>query len=169
MPIEAADIKFFLSGGGANSDPNASLGGARSSTAIAAATLHNLFDIVSSAEAAAGMVDYRCFYVLNDHASLTLQSAVTWIQTQAANANVAVAIGLDPAGVNGTATTIANESTAPAGVAFTTPTTEGGGLSIGNVPFGQHQAIWVRRTVTAGAPADDLDSAVIRVKGDTAE
>ena len=48
MPIVAADIKEYLSGGGSNSDPNAALGGAISSTEVTDNTTHNLWDVVSS-------------------------------------------------------------------------------------------------------------------------
>ena len=61
-----------------------------------------------------------------------------------------------------------DESTAPVGETFSTPTTEGGALSIGNIPAGQHQAIWIRRTVTAAASAANGLNATLTVKGDTA-
>jgi hypothetical protein len=169
VPIVASDIKYYLSGGAANSDPNASLGGARSSTEVVTATLHNLFDIVSSAEASAGMTDYRCIYVRNEHGSLTWQSVVTWLQQQADHANVTISIGLGTSAVDGTEQTIADENTAPNTVTFSEPANEGAGLSIGDLATNEHKAIWVRRVVTAGAAADDLDSAILRAKGDTAE
>ena len=168
MPIVSADIDFRLSGGAANSDPNASLGGAKSSTEITAASLHNLFDQVASAESSAGDVEYRCFYVHNAHATLALQNAVIWVQTNTPASDTTVDIGLGTSAVNGTEQTIANESTAPSGVTFSAPATEGAGLSIGNIPAGQHKAVWVRRTISAGAAANNLDNVVLRVKGDTA-
>ena len=45
MAIVASDIKIRLSGGGANSDVNASLGGAKSSVEVTDNSLHNLFDL----------------------------------------------------------------------------------------------------------------------------
>lgn len=168
MAIVAGDIDFHLSGGAANSDVNASLGGAISTTQIVDATAHNLFDIIGSAEASAGDTEYRCFYVKNNHGSLTLQNAVIWLSTDSSGADTDIAIALAGEGVNGTAETVANESTAPVGETFTTPTTEGGALSIGNIPAGQHQAIWVRRTVNAAASAATGLSATFTVKGDTA-
>lgn len=168
MPIVAGDIAFRLSGGAGNSDPNASIGGAKSSTAIVDATTHNLFDVVSSAEASAGDTEYRCYYVHNGHGSLTWQSAVVWIQANTPSGDTDVAIGLDPAGVNGTAATPADESTAPAGVTFSQPANEGAALAIGDIPAGQHQAVWVRRVVTAAASAANDDNVVLRHKGDTA-
>jgi len=168
MPIVSADIDFRLSGGAANSDPNASLGGVKSSTEITAASLHNLFDQVASAESSAGDVEYRCFYVHNAHATLALQNAVIWVQTNTPASDTTVDIGLGASAVNGTEQTVANESTAPSGVTFSAPATEGAALSIGNIPAGQHKAVWVRRTISAAAAANNLDNVVLRVKGDTA-
>lgn len=168
MPIVSGDIDFHLSGGAANSDVNASLGGAISSTEITDASLHNLFDIVGSAESAAGDTEYRCFYVKNNHGSLTLQSAVIWVSADSTGGDTDIAIALGGEGVNGTAETVANESTAPSGESFSTPTSEGAALSIGDIPAGQHQAIWVRRTVNAAASAASNLSATFTVKGDTA-
>lgn len=172
MPIAAGDIDFHLSGGGANADPNASLGGVRSSTQLVDATLHNLFDIVSGDEAAAGDAEYRCFYVRNAHGTLTLQNAEVYIQSNTPSGDTDVAIGLDPAGVGdgsatGVAATAADESTAPAGVTFSQPAS-GTPLAIGNLAPGESQAIWVRRDVAAAAAAYNNDQAVIRVQGETA-
>lgn len=168
MPISPGDIDFRLSGGGANADPNAALGGAKSSVEIVAATLHNLFDQVSGDESDAGDVEYRCFYIHNSHGSLTLQDAVIWIQTNTPSTDSVIAIALAGEGLNATAETIANESTAPTGESFTSPTNKAGGLSLGDIPPGEHYAVWVRRTISAAAAAYDSDSVLIRVEGDTA-
>jgi len=168
MPILNTDILFRLSGGATNTVPDASLGGIKSATAITNASLHNLFDIVGSAEASAGDTEYRCFYVHNSHATLALQSAKAWIQTQTPAAGTSVEIGLGSAAINVDEQAVANESTAPTGVTFSAPSTEGAGLVIGDIPAGQHKAIWVKRIVGASAAAYTGDSVVIRVKGDTA-
>lgn len=168
MAIVAGDIDFHLSGGAANSDPNASLGGAISANQLVDASLHNLFDVVGSDEAASGDAEYRCIYVKNSHGTLTLQNAKVWIQTQTPSADTDVEIALAGEGVNGTAETVADESTAPVGEVFSAPATEGAALSIGDIPPGQHQAIWVKRNVGVGAAAYNSDSVILRVKGDTA-
>lgn len=167
MPIASSDIQFRLSGGASNTDPNASLGGAKSNTQIAEATLHNLFDIVSSAEALSGDTEYRCFYIHNNHGSLTLENAKVYIETNTPSVDTSVEIGLGAAAVNGTETAIANESQAPAGVTFSTPS-QGSPLVIGNIPPGQHKAVWVKRIVNEGAQAYNSDNVVIKVEGDTA-
>lgn len=162
MPIVSTDIKYRLSGGASNTDPAAALGGAKSSTDAAS----TIFDDVSSAEATAGDIEYRCVYVHNNHGTLTLQGAKVWIQTQTPSADTDVAIGLGSSAVNGTEQTVANEGTAPTSVTFSAPSSFAGGLTIGDIPAGQHKAVWVRRTVNAGAAAAS-DSFALRVQGDT--
>lgn len=161
MPIISTDIQYRLSGGAANSNANASLGGAKSSVAVPSA----LFDDVSSAESAAGDVEYRCIYVHNNHGSLTLQNAVLWIQTNTTGNRIAIGVG--SSAVNGTEQTVANEDTAPSGVTFSQPASKGAGIALGNIPAGQHRAVWERRTIAASTPAAN-DTYTLRVEGDTA-
>ena len=162
MPITAADIKFYqstFSAGGINS-----LGGAITVNELPG-TLNGLWDDVTGPEAAAGETTYRCFYVQNTHVSLTLLSAIFSLSVDTAEADTRMEYGLDPAGVNGTATTIANESTPPTGVSFT------GGvpndLAIGDIPTTQYQAIWGKRIIDAGAIAVSPASRQVDVRGQT--
>lgn len=167
MPIISSDIEYRLSGGASNSDPNASIGGVKSSTEIGAG-LHNLFDVVGSAETTAGDTEYRCVYVHNAHPTLTLTSAVAYILTQTPSPDTSVEIGVGAAAVNATETAVADESTAPASVAFSAPSTLGAGLALGDIPPGQHKALWIKRIVDPGAAAYNDDQPTIRVQGDTA-
>lgn len=163
MPILSAEIQYRLSGGAGNSNPDASLGGAKSSTVAGS----NLFDPVASGEALSGDVEYRCFYVHNANGSLPLENAVCWLQANTPSADTTLDIGVGTAAINGTEQTVANESTAPSGVTFSAAASEGAGISLGSIPAGQHKAVWVRRTVNAAAAAS-ADTATLRVKGDTA-
>lgn len=166
--ISAANLKFYLSGGAGNTNPNLSIGGARSTTAVGAG-LNNLFDDVTGDEAAAGVTNYRCEYFRNEDANTTgLISPVAWIDVQSETLDT-VSIGLDPVGKNGVAATPADELTAPAGVTFTTPITKGTGLALPGAPYVQNDfiAIWIRRTTGAGASAINPDTASVRVEGDT--
>lgn len=168
MPISAANLKFYLSGGAGNANPQASLGGARSTTLVGAG-LDNLFDDVTGDEAAAGVTNYRCLYFRNEDVDADgLITPVTWIDVQS-EANDTISIGLDPVGKNGVATTIANETTVPTGVVFTTPTSKATGLALPGAPYAQNDfiAIWIRRTTSAGAASNANDSASVRVEGDT--
>lgn len=167
MAIAATDIDFYLSGGASNTNPNASLGGVISTTEMGTG-VHNLFDQVSSAESSAGDTEYRCFYVKNTHATLTMQVAVAWIESNTPSTGTAVRIALGTSAVNATEQTIGSESTEPTGVTWSSAATEGAALSIGDIPAGQTKAIWVERVVSAGAGAYNDDQCTIRIKCDTA-
>lgn len=165
MPIVATEIQFRLSGGAANADPLLSLGGAKSS--VAAGT--NIFDDVTAAQSSAGATEYRCIYVHNANASLTLLGAVVWIVSNTVNTTTDILIGLGASAIGGTETAVANESTAPGSVTFSnTATSLATGLTIGDIPTGSHKAIWFQRVVTAQATAS-TDSFTIRVQGNTAQ
>ena len=165
----AANPKWRLSGGASNSDPNASLGGVKSSTEVGVngqgAGLA-LFDDVSGAETAAGDTEYRCVYVHNG-GDQTLQNPVVWIvdeSTAAADIEIAAA----GEGLNATAETVANENTAPVGESFVEAPNKAGGLSLPSIPAGQHHAVWIRRIVAAATPAAAGRGFTLRVEGDTA-
>lgn len=159
MAIASSDIVQRLSGGAANSAANSSLGGAKSSTAVPA----GLFDTVGGDEAAAGDIEYRCVYIHNGHGSLTLIGATAAVQSDTPDAGTLIEVGLGTSAINGTEQTVANESTAPAGVTF-----GAGPVTLGDIPAGQHRALWMRRTVSAGASPVTGDGYTIRVQGSTA-
>lgn len=169
MPIASSDIDYFLSGGSGNTDPNASLGGARStSTEVTDNVDNNLFDDVTGAEHTAGDVEYRCIYVRNSHGSLTLTNAVVWIQSDTSGADSDISIAVGTAAVNGTEQTVANESTAPSGVSWSdAAVSRATGLALGDLPNGQHKAVWIRRTISAGSTPQAADTCSIQAGGDT--
>lgn len=170
-PIIASDIEFRLSGGAANVSPAAALGGAMSTAGgglIVTATLNNLFDDVSGAEGTAGDIEYRGVYVRNKHATLTLVGAKLWIVSDADSPDDTTAIALGDEGNGGTLEVIANENTAPVGPAFSAPGTKGAGLNLGDLDAGEFFGFWVRRTIVAGADAQDEVEFVLRVEGETA-
>ena len=161
MPIVSTDIDYKHSGGATNSDPALSLGGVISANDV---TVNTLFDDVSSAEAAVGDTEYRCIYVQNSHATLTLLTAKVFIQANTTGDRIAIALGGE--GKNGTAEAVANENTAPVGEVFSQPVDYAGGLSLGDLAPGDTFPVWVRRTIPAAAGAA-TDSYTLRVQGET--
>jgi hypothetical protein len=171
MVVEAIDIEFRLSGGQSNFVPDDSLGGQISNDQISYSIIENLFDNVSSGEASSGDTEYRCYYIINTSDTDSADFAV-YIGVETPSADTQIDIGLDPAGVGdgistGVATTIANESTAPAGVTFSHPTDVGSALSIGTLGPGDAQAIWVKRVVSSSAASSPRDDVSIRHAVDT--
>ena len=165
MPIANTDIKYRLSGGASNAVPAASLGGVKSTSTDAST---DLFDDVSSGEASSGDTEYRCIYVHNNHGTLTMESTKIWIQSNTPSTDTTITIGLGTSAVNATEQTVATESDAPSGVSFSAPSSEGTALSIGNIPAGQHKAVWIKRVVNSSAAAYNNDGFTHRVKCDTA-
>jgi hypothetical protein len=179
MAIVAADILYKYSVAAAAGNTTAgtaagSLGDQISTTQITDATLDNLFDVITGDENAASDVEYRCFFVHNAHATLTWENVVVWLSAEVAG-GAAAAIALDNiaasaiGSASAQAAAVANENTSPgAGAgAFSSPTTKGTGLAIGNLAPGQCKAIWVRRTA-ANSAAVNNDGVTIRCEGDTA-
>lgn len=168
MSIASSDIKYRLSGGAANANVDASLGGAKSSVEVVDNTDNNLFDDVSGDEHTAGDVEYRCIYIHNGHGSLTLTGAKAWISSDTSGADSDLSIAVGTAAVNATEQTVADESTAPTGVSWSdAAVSRATGLSLGDIPFGQHKAIWLRRTITAGSTAQAADTCAVQAGGDT--
>ena len=158
MPIasDGSSLKWYLSGGAANADPNLSLGGARSSVQITLDTLNNLFDDVTGDEAAAGQTEYRCVYWRNEDADAGgAIDPTAWIADQPYDpappyvaTGETIEIGLDLAGKNGTADTIATPTTAPdPAVTFDDPATKALGLVLPDGPYmeNDYHALWIKR------------------------
>lgn len=174
MPISASDIQLRRSvKTGSAGDSTAgteagSLGKYVSTTQITTAQLNELFDDVSGAESAAGDVEYRCFFVLNNHPTLTYFNPSVEVASQVSGgASVDLATDNIAVSAKGSASAqaaeIATEQTAPTGVSAFGP----GPLLLGSLGPGQVKGVWVRRTVTAGAAATNPDGFIALVKGDT--
>lgn len=178
MPITPSDLRYKLSvrtGSAGNStagSASGSLGKYISTTEVADASLHNLFDVITGDENVASDVEYRCFFIHNTHATLALLGAVAWLASETSG-GAAAAIGADTTAASAAGATsaqaleVVNEQTAPVGVTFSAPTSKGAGVLLGDIGPGQVKAIWVRRTA-ANTPALDTDGVAIRVEGDTA-
>lgn len=146
-------LEVHLSGGATNTDPNASLGGVVSDYAPRQLNRGEVFADITEAQRVAGTVHHRCLYVVNTHPTETMANLTIWLDGLPVNAGTTMAIGDDAAGVNGTAVTVANETTAPGSVTFSAPTTYASGINLGTLAPGDFVAFWVRRTVAAGAAA----------------
>lgn len=163
-----ADIEFRYSMGntgasGAQTDPDASLGGTISTTVVGG-NPGNVFSNITSTEAATGRVEYRMLYVVNVHPTLTLASAVVWVDLDSARVDVA----LDTAAVGANSTrTVPDETTAPAGITFLgTAVSQATALTIGDLAPGAKKAFWQKLTVPANA-ANAIRIPGVRVGGIT--
>lgn len=184
MAIVASDIQLLLSttagsAGFTNTSTIAgSLGKYTSTSQITDNVSQNVFEnITGDQNAGAGTtpyVDYKCIFVLNNHASLTLQNAVVYLSAEVSGgAAIAVATDNIAASAKGNSSAqgaqIASAITAPSGVsAFSSPTTKGAGLALGNLAAGNVKAIWIRRTLSTTVSAQNNDGVTVAIAGDTA-
>jgi hypothetical protein len=147
------------------------LGDQISTTAWAGSVVNDLFDNITGAENAASTVDYRCIFIHNSNATNPYETVFAWISAETAG-GASIAIGVDPTAASligaavAQAVTIANETTAPAGVTFTSPTTFATGIALGTIPVGSCRAFWIRRTA-ANTTALTADGVTLSVQGDT--
>lgn len=162
MPISSSDIQIRLSGGSGNSSNNASLGGGKSTTVLSG----NIFDTVSSAEATSGDTEYRCFYVHNAHATLTMLNTVAYLPANTPSADTSIEIAAGSAAINANEQSVADENTAPTGVTFAVAATKGAAVALGDIPPGQHKAVWLKRIVNSAAAAAN-DTFTPRIECDT--
>ena len=151
-----SDMKLRLSGGATNSDPLLSIGGAMSSTPVGL----NLFDNVSTGEAATGDTEYRCVYLLNQSDDLLVNRLYFSLNTP--SPDTVIELGLGTSGVDGTEDTVATTADAPVGVTFVEANGLDNALTIDLLPAGNKHAIWMKRVVTAGATPTPLDNFKLR-------
>jgi hypothetical protein len=175
--IVAGDIltKYSVTTGSAGNSTagtaNTSLGKYISTTQWTGGSLNDLFDDISGDENAASEAEYRCIFVHNTNTANVYENAVVWISAETAGgANISIGADTTAASAIGSASaqavTVANEDTAPGGITFTSPTTKGTGISLGNIPTSQCKAFWVRRTAT-NSSALSADGMTLSIAGDT--
>ena len=173
MAIISSDIEWRLSGGSANVQIGNSTGGAMSTDAgglIPTDTLNNLFESVSGPDATTGKTHYKCIYIKNAHATITFIDPKIFISQLTLSTADEIDIGLDTAAPPGTNTTLtSNGLTDPGSITWVRPTsaTHTDVLAPGNMDAGEQVAIWIRRTVQAGAGSYPSNTAELTVSGET--
>lgn len=142
MPVvDPTQLKFYRCSNWAEGDAHG--GSINTDAEIISGNLNNIFDDVTNAERINGMTDYRKIYVRNNNPG-TWSNVLLWINqlTNAENDEVWIALGTDGG-------TKADEGEV---VTYVQPTSSGNTdtLSLGNMEQYEHQAIWIKRIVTAG-------------------
>lgn len=133
------------------------LGGAATANVISSGVLHNIFDIVTPGEASAGDTEYRAVDLYNNGDAIAV-SVEAFIDPDATIGDLSM--GIEASEINST-TSIANESTAPAGVTFSDPTA-GSPLAIANIGIGDYARIWLRRVIPSAAGNSNNDEATMK-------
>lgn len=178
MPISTADIKVLKH----STDPSLGRGASSLYLSSLPSTLHALFDPVQPAEAAAGDVEYRVFYIYNGNATDSFIGLRVYIQSNTTSPSTSIKISLgttttSPTGNSADGTVsiasglsgdwldipeaLADEATAPVGLTFSTASSLANSLLIGTVGPRSYVPVYVERTVTAGAATLSADTATL--------
>lgn len=178
--IVAGDIKFHkttTAGAAGNTTANTTngtyLGKYAATTLWAGGAANDLFDDITGAQNTANQVDYAGLAIENGNVNNDYVTPFAWLTGEVAGGAV-TAIGVDTTaqsavgGAGPQLLTIASNTTAPAAVSFSSPTTYGTGLALSTITKGFVKGLWVRRTISGGpVPAVSGDGATINVQGDT--
>ncbi len=147
-----------LSGGVGNTNPDFSLGGAVSGTAVVDAVDNNLYDDVARKDVLLLKTEYRCFYIKNTSATPVHGATITIDEFPITSI---CTIGLEPAGsgdgvASGVAQIITLEDTTPVGVTFEEAGLNREGLSkdltlaLPTLKQNEMIAIWTKRIAESG-------------------
>jgi len=167
---------WYLSGGGANSDPTLSIGGAKSSVQVSATELDSVFDDTTGDEAASGYTDYRLLYVQNDGDGDWV-GPVGWFAFQPRNPaspytvnGDTISAAMADAGKNAAETAISDDHTAPASVSFADPSTKGTGVALPSPDYaaGDYVGVWFRRVVPSSQSYSSGNEWSYLIEGDDA-
>lgn len=170
MSISTSDLalQYSVSATEGNSTAGtavASLGDQLSTTAIPDNTLNNTFGTVSGSECTVGAVKYRCFFAVNNHATLTLTDCSIILSSQTALGST-ITVAAD----NIAASAVASSSAQASSIAAETDTPSGTGAygstaTLGDIAAGQCKAFWIKQTTQPGTDALTPDLATITLSG----
>jgi len=139
------DLQFHLSGGAGNTDPHASLGGVASTTLLIEGANSIFSD--PTPQHVQGLVDlHRCIYLTNVSAETAHRVNIWWRKVGLGIVNLY--IGEDPAGIGGTAQTVASQMSNPSDVDFILAQSKQACYTIRELGPGQSIPIWLRMSFT---------------------
>jgi hypothetical protein len=127
---------------------------------------NNIFGPVTAKESEAGFTDYRCIFLKNESATNTLKDAHVYLEATPDNTQIHIFLGAANLG-NVQEPTITNFTDIPAGIAFQRAEDVNHAVNLGDIASNSSQGFWLKRTVDPGAKADDLNSFIITVFGET--
>ena len=170
MPVQSSLVRFQLSGGVANENPNLSLGSdisVATNRNIVSNFLHNLFDEVTNAESVTGEYEVRHFYYRNG-ADFKVKNAKLIVLADQTSIWSKLEFAKGTANNGNVEQSVPDENTLPVGISdsnWKIPNTLNP-LVLGDVEAGSTASIWVRRKVEVGALIVKNEKVTIRIIAD---
>lgn len=115
---------------------------------------------LSSAQRVAGRTTYRAV-LLSAVGKYSVAQLRLWLPPVGSQATWS--LGLETP-VAGALQTIANETTAPAGISWSSPTTEGAALTVASLAAGSSLGLWIRRVFPSGGVVSARESVRLSIK-----
>ena len=155
--VSSSLVKFY------KSNNNGLGGGIDTAAQISLTADNNLFDIVTKAQADAGIVRYRCMYIKNENTeTINKLTFREFSGTKSSETTMEWAKGV--AGKNGNEPSIANQTTAPVGSFTWRNATTNPEITIADFAQNDRHGIWFRNTINAGANYQKNDESVFKAK-----
>lgn len=153
----------------AQANPNASLGGYRSTTALSTVSMKNIFDDITVLEATLGDTEYRLLDVFNSSPSIDALKVQLYVIQPTSSSDTEITLGYNatnqPHADAWDGEELADEDTAPASPAMTFGSyTRASPLSLGTIPAGQSKRICIKRVVDPLSAWDVSDKSVIGMR-----
>ena len=147
MPVSISQLKFYKSTPSTGSGQNR--GGAISAVEIdkninpASPIWNQIFRDFTNTERNNGSTQYKCIFLKNTHATLTVTNGQIWFSAVTPNPSTYTRMGLETNAISTPAHTIANETTAPSGIDLDTRhNAPGESITLPSIPAGGYVGIW---------------------------
>jgi hypothetical protein len=133
-----------------------------SNNSVADNVVNNAWDDITAIQSAAGLTEYRCYYIYNSSTTLTAYQVEMWLDSNTP-AGDSIEIGVGTAAVSGTEQgPLAAETTPPTGITFQTAPDEESAVNLGDIPPLGYRSFWEKRIVPAGTQAFSGNQYVLR-------
>lgn len=169
MAIQQTNILFYRSANTVGSD--ICLGGAITATEIpknqdaANPTFNTILRDFTNAEREDGLIQHKCVFVKNTHATLTATSLRLWFSAVTPDPDTFSRIGLSATGKNAAAVTIPNTYTAPSGVDLDTRHNAlDEAIALPDLGPGEYVAFWIRIELRPNAAIYNRDWFQLRLQ-----
>lgn len=129
--------------------------------------LARLFHDVENSELAGGVTHYRAIFIKNEADGTVATTPNLWLTAPTVGT---IAVWNPTAAADGSVDRIADEATAPAGAAWSSPSS-GSPLALASIAAGSQLPLWLRRIIPGGSATTAYDSWTLHIQpsGETAQ
>lgn len=165
MAITTTNIELCLSGAGDNG-----LGGAIGNAVNQVNTVNNIFDQVTAQQSVAGVIEYRCVFLRNNHPTDAWNMVKLFFDALPTQPGITLEIGKAPQTPNNPTEILVSEEQIPANVTFSSANGASNGVPLTNdlnLNHGDYQGFWLKRIIAPNQVPAGTNQFVIGATGDS--